>query len=187
MNWTYTTTVFMKHLCFSPCEECKTDFLAVVTLRITSYDAMKVSWLVKFFWWSNDYSLRAYKQLVRPLFECVTCENMFTVFKLRVAGSVLVMQNTKLNQIKFSAASVSMCNMWKCVCSYWNLGKHLGNLHGARSSNLYQCDTCKSRSEFWMPRMWLQNQWLLRVEFTQQQCAWSIYMFFLVKGVKQIF
>ena len=109
MSWTYTTTVFMKHLCSPPCEEYKTDFLAVVTLRITSYDAMKVSWLVKFFWWSND------KQPVRPLYLCVTCGNKFTVIKTRVAGSVLVMQNTKLNHdqifcyLCFNVQHVKMC------------------------------------------------------------------------------
>ena len=74
-SWNHTTTVFMKHLCVPTCEECKTDFMAAVTLRITSDGAMKVPWLVEFCW-LGDYTLWAYKQLVLLLFDCVTCEKV---------------------------------------------------------------------------------------------------------------
>ena len=50
----------------------------------------------------------------------------------------------KFPQSRFST-SVSMCNMWKRVCSYWNLEKHLENQHEARNSNLYQCETCRKK------------------------------------------
>ena len=151
-------------------KDVKTDFLVMVTLHLYLWIAVwfegtcaEITWEELLRWlevtWGDLRWLRCLRWVrwLRVKLQAILFLAFTIIWNMHVQGYMIL-----------GVASVSMCNMWKHVCSYWNWEMHLGYQHEAHSVGQYfsMCSMCKRDCSYWNLEEYLGRSHVARSPFS---------------------